>query len=49
MDEKRQSYEELAGESVLECGLALIETVTTLHTAYVETLFTKSIAEQLAG
>ena len=32
-----------------ECGLALIETVTTLHTGNVETPFTKSIAEQLAG
>ena len=32
-----------------ECGLALIETVTTLHTGDVETPLTKSIAAQLAG
>lgn len=32
-----------------ECGLALIETVTTLHTGDIETPLTKSIAEQLAG
>ena len=32
-----------------ECGLALIETVTTLHTGDVETPLTKSIAEQIAG
>lgn len=31
-----------------ECGLALIETVTTLHTGDVETPFSKSIAQQLA-
>jgi mannose-6-phosphate isomerase-like protein (cupin superfamily) len=31
-----------------ECGIALIETVTTLHTGEVETPSTKSIAEQLA-
>lgn len=32
-----------------ECGLALIEAMTTLHTGDVETPFTKSIAEQLGG
>ncbi len=32
-----------------ECGLALIETVTTLHTGDVKTPLSKSIAEQLAG
>jgi mannose-6-phosphate isomerase-like protein (cupin superfamily) len=32
-----------------ECGLVLIETVTTLHTGDVETPLTKSIEEQLAG
>ena len=32
-----------------ECGLALIETVTTLHTGGVDTPRAKSIAEQLAG
>jgi mannose-6-phosphate isomerase-like protein (cupin superfamily) len=32
-----------------ECGLALIETVTTQHTGDVETPLTKSIAAQLAG
>lgn len=31
-----------------ECGIALIETVTTQHTGDVETPFTKSIAQQLA-
>jgi mannose-6-phosphate isomerase-like protein (cupin superfamily) len=32
-----------------ECGLALIETMTTLHTGDVDTSFTKSISKQLAG
>ena len=32
-----------------ECGLALIETVTTLHTRDVKTPLSKSIAELLAG
>jgi mannose-6-phosphate isomerase-like protein (cupin superfamily) len=32
-----------------ECGLALIETMTTLHTGDVKTPLSKSIAEQLAG
>jgi mannose-6-phosphate isomerase-like protein (cupin superfamily) len=32
-----------------ECGLALIETMTTLHTGDVKTRLSKSIAEQLAG
>ncbi|HEX6773160.1 MAG TPA: cupin domain-containing protein [Acidobacteriaceae bacterium] len=32
-----------------ECGLALIETVTTQHTGDVDTPLTKSIAAQLAG
>lgn len=32
-----------------ECGIVLIETVTTLHTGGVDTPFTKSIEEQLAG
>ena len=32
-----------------ECGLALIETVSTLHTGDVTTPLSKSIAEQLAG
>lgn len=35
--------------AVEECGLALIETVTTLHTGDVKTPLSKSIAEQLAG
>ncbi len=35
--------------AVEECGLALIETVTTLHTGDVKTPLSKSIAELLAG
>ena len=32
-----------------ECGIVLIETVTTLHTGGVDTPLTKSIEEQLSG
>ena len=32
-----------------ECGIVLIETVTTRHTGDVDTPLTKSIAEQLSG
>ena len=32
-----------------ECGIVLIETMTTLHTGNIDTPFTKSIDEQLAG
>ena len=32
-----------------ECGIVLIETVSTLHTGGVDTAFTKSIEDQLAG
>ena len=32
-----------------ECGIVLIETVSTLHTGGVDTPFTKSIEDQLAG
>lgn len=32
-----------------ECGIVLIETMTTLHTGNVQTSLTKSIQEQLVG